>query len=101
MPVWLILLVTAFYMASLFAIAWRRDRAATREATAPHPMVSALALTVYCASWTYFGAVGTAAASSWDYLPIYLGPALVFLFLPGLVRRIADVAQREAPQDRH
>ncbi|MFN3912274.1 PAS-domain containing protein [Hyphomonas sp.] len=96
MPVWLILLVTALYMAGLFAIAWRRDRAATREPGPPHPMVYALALAVYCTSWTYFGAVGTAAASGWDYLPIYLGPALVFLFMPGLVRRIGDVAHRES-----
>ncbi|MEO1788047.1 MAG: hybrid sensor histidine kinase/response regulator, partial [Pseudomonadota bacterium] len=53
-------------------------------------------LTVYCTSWTFFGAVGTAASSGWNYVPIYLGPAMVFLVLPGLVKRIGDITQRES-----
>ncbi|CAN0380282.1 unnamed protein product, partial [Scytosiphon promiscuus] len=60
-----------------------------------HPLVYSLACAVYCTSWTYFGAVGTAAQSGWDYLTIYLGPTLVFVAFPGIVRRIGDVTQRE------
>ena len=56
----------------------------------------ALALAVYCTSWTYFGAVGTAASAGWDYLWIYAGPALVFLLFPHVIRRIGDIAQRES-----
>ncbi|MFC3193745.1 PAS-domain containing protein [Marinicella sediminis] len=37
-----------------------------------------LSLAVYCTSWTFFGAVGTAASKGWDFLPIYLGPLLLF-----------------------
>ncbi len=96
LPVWLIILSAALYMAGLFALAWKRDRKAARPAFRQSATVYALALGVYCTSWTYFGAVGTAAASGWDYLPIYLGPAMVFLVLPGLVRRIGDIARRES-----
>ncbi|MEL6662628.1 MAG: PAS-domain containing protein [Pseudomonadota bacterium] len=95
MPVWLILLASALYLGVLFAMAWQRDKRATQPGFQHSPTVYALALAVYCTSWTYFGAVGTAAASGWDYLAIYLGPIIVFLLLPKLIRRIALVARRE------
>ena len=40
----------------------------------------ALALAVYCSSWTFYGAVGTAVRSGVSYLPIYVGPILLMLF---------------------
>lgn len=40
----------------------------------------ALGLAVYCTSWTFYGAVGSAVVNGWAYLPIYLGPILVFMF---------------------
>ncbi|WP_213269055.1 PAS-domain containing protein [Hyphomonas sp.] len=96
MPAWLILTATAIYMAGLFAIAARGDRDEERPGFRPNRFIFPLALAVYCTSWTYFGAVGSAAASGWDYLPIYLGPALVFLLMPGLLRRIGEVVKRES-----
>lgn len=95
MPTWFIIACVTLYMAVLFGIAWQRDKEATKPGFSQSPIIYALAIAVYCTSWTFFGAVGTAASSGWDYLPIYLGPALVFLFLPGLLRRIGNVAERE------
>jgi Na+/proline symporter len=96
MPVWLIVGATGLYVLGLFAIAWRGDRRALEPSATHSPYIYALALAVYCTSWTFFGAVGTSATNGWDYFAIYLGPALVFLFLPDLIRRIGDVAQRES-----
>jgi len=96
MPVWLIVGATGLYVFGLFAIAWRGDRRARDPSVQHSPYTYALALAVYCTSWTFFGAVGTSATDGWDYIAIYLGPALVFLFLPDLIRRIGDVAQRES-----
>ncbi|MEO0551161.1 MAG: PAS domain-containing hybrid sensor histidine kinase/response regulator [Pseudomonadota bacterium] len=95
MPAWLIITCVVLYMAVLFGMAWRRDQEAAKPGFTQSPIIYALAIAVYCTSWTFFGAVGTAASSGWEYLPIYLGPALVFLFLPGLLRRIGDVVERE------
>ncbi|NQY98632.1 MAG: PAS-domain containing protein [Henriciella sp.] len=95
MPTWLIIVCVVLYMAILFGIAWQRDREASKPGFTQSPVIYALAIAVYCTSWTFFGAVGTAASSGWDYLPIYLGPALVFLLLPGLLRRIGNVVERE------
>jgi hypothetical protein len=49
-------------------------------------MVYSLALAVYCSSWTFYGAVGTAVSNGWAYLPIYLGPILLFVFFSGILR---------------
>ena len=98
MPVWLIIAVTTIYVLGLFYIAWRGDKSAQQN-TELGPLSGvgyALALAVYCTSWTYFGAVGTAVSAGWDYLMIYAGPALVFLFFPHVIRRIGDIAQRES-----
>ena len=95
MPAWLIITCVVVYMAILFGIAWLRDQEAAKPGFRQSPIIYALAIMVYCTSWTFFGAVGTAGSSGWDYLPIYLGPALVFLFLPRLLKRIGDIAERE------
>ena len=98
MPIWLIIAVTTVYVLGLFLIAWRGDKAAASEQniTTFSGMGYALALAVYCTSWTYFGAVGTAVSSGWDYIFIYAGPALVFLAFPQIIRRIGDIAKRES-----
>ena len=98
MPIWLLIAVTTAYVLGLFFIAWKGDKAA--ETMPDEKKVSgigyALALAVYCTSWTYFGAVGTAVSAGWDYIWIYAGPALVFLFFPHIIRRIGDIAKRES-----
>ena len=39
--------------------------------------IYALALGVFCTSWTFFGSVGLASRSGLDFLAIYIGPILV------------------------
>ncbi len=90
-----VLIATAAYIGVLFLVAAYGDRRVDREGAKIRPLVYTLALAVYCSSWTFYGAVGTAAASGWDYLPIYLGPALVFLLAPGLIARIGTIVRRE------
>lgn len=96
MPIWLIILVIILYTLGLFFIAWDGDRRAAAGETKFRAISYALAIAVYCTSWTYFGAVGTAASSQWDYVWIYAGPALVFLTFTGVIRRIGDIAQKES-----
>ncbi len=90
-----LLTLVGAYMALLFAVAWLSER--NRGACPPRSraLVYGLSLAVYCTSWTYFGAVGTAARSGWNYLPIYIGPSLVLTLLFPLWRRIAVAAKRE------
>lgn len=98
MPVWQVLAITALYVGGLFGLAWRGDRTARKGG--PHwrrpELIYGLALGVYCTSWTYFGAVGSAAGSGLSFLPIYIGPVLLFVFWPRLITRVADISKRES-----
>lgn len=92
---WVLLLVSLVYVAGLFGLAYYGDRRPLYPARAwLRPIVYSLALAVYCSSWTFYGAVGSAAGSPWSYLPIYLGPILLFVFGYGLLERLALVAKQ-------
>ncbi|UHQ56468.1 hybrid sensor histidine kinase/response regulator [Microbulbifer sp. YPW16] len=90
----LLLLLALVYVALLFAVAWRADRRGSGKGRY-RPLVYALALAVYCSSWTFFGGVGQSTASTWSYLPIYLGPILLFLFGGSFLRRLLVVGERQ------
>ncbi len=54
-----------------------------------------LALGVYCTSWTFYGAVGSAVRDGWSYLPIYVAPILLLLAAPRFLTRLADAVAEE------
>jgi Na+/proline symporter/CheY-like chemotaxis protein len=87
---WKLALVVLVYMGLLFAIAWFGDRQRIglnhRKFRA---IIYSLSLAVYCTSWTFYGAVGSAATTGWGFLPIYLGPVLMMLLGYDVIRRIA------------
>ncbi len=89
----MLLLVALAYLGILFAIAWLGDRRARPLSPRLRVLVYSLALGVYCTSWTFYGAVGNAAAAGWAFLPIYLGPILLFVFGHGMLRRLLSVAK--------
>ncbi|MES2919831.1 MAG: PAS-domain containing protein [Pseudomonadota bacterium] len=96
MSAWLIALLVLLYVGVIFAVAgWgerlRDDRLFRRHGG----LVLSLALAVYCTSWTYYGAVGSGVRHGWDYLAIYIGPVLVFLFAQPFLRKLALVTRRE------
>ncbi|MEO1136271.1 MAG: hypothetical protein AAFW68_06625, partial [Pseudomonadota bacterium] len=66
------------YAAILFALAWRADRHVGGQHRNYDTIVYGLSIAVYCTSWTFYGAVGTAQMRGWEYLPIYLGPFIIF-----------------------
>ena len=91
---WILLLVSLAYVAMLFLIAyWGDSRPLYPGRPSLRPWIYSLALAVYCSSWTFYGAVGSASNSTLAYLPIYLGPILLFLFGSGLLERLTLVAK--------
>ena len=90
-----IALIGFAYIFSLFLIAYFGDRGGARiDRSGNSNLVYALSLAVYCSSWTFYGAVGTAAVDGLDYLPIYLGPLLVFVFGYPLARRMIRLCKQ-------
>lgn len=91
LPVNLVVLVCLAYVLLLFLVAFAGDRRASKGPSGwlSSPLVYTLSISIYCTSWTFFGAVGSAARSGAEFVTIYLGPMVVFagwwLFLRKLV----------------
>ena len=82
------------YLLALFLVAYFGDRRS--QARWPRHwgwVIYALTLAVYCTSWTFYGAVGTAARNGWQYLPIYLGPILLLVFGWRILERLILIAK--------
>ncbi len=80
----------------LFALAWYADRTfRSRKGGSGRPLIYALSLAVYCTSWTFFGSVGLAASTGYDFFPVYLGPILMFALGWRLLLRIVRLAKSQ------
>ncbi len=97
------LVTSLLYVALLFLIAFYSERTTNEgyRRLLRSPAVYTLSISVYCTSWTFFGAVGSAVRTGLDFAAIYLGPTLIFVgwwfFLRKLVRigkahRITSIA---------
>lgn len=92
-PGWVLLLVSLVYVGVLFTVAYLGDlRGATPRWRWARPLIYSLALAVYCSSWTFYGAVGTAARTGLGFLPIYLGPLLMLLFGWRILERLVLIS---------
>lgn len=84
-------------LAALFALATlverRREQFDSRRYL--RHVTYTLALGVYCSSWTFYGAVGSAVRDGWNYLPIYAAPILLLLAAPRFLERLAEAVAQE------
>ena len=91
----ILLAVCLGYVALLFLIAFIVDRRA-RQAPIQllhSPVVYTLSISVYCTSWTFYGAVGSAARNGLEFVTIYLGPTLVFVGWWWLLRKLVRIGR--------
>ena len=84
------------YLCFLFLVAAVAERFGRRLA-APRLRAATyvLAISVYCTAWTFYGSVGLAANRGLEFLTIYLGPALVALMWPTVLRKLVRVAKEQ------
>ena len=91
---WFIVCMALAYLCLLFAIAYYFDkRADTGRSLISNPYIYALSIGVYCTSWTFYGSVGRAASSGMDFLPVYIGPTLVFVLWWTVLRKIIRISK--------
>ena len=90
---WAIAALAITYVGGLFLLAWFGDKA--RVTGTARPLIYSLSLAVYCTSWTFFGSVGLAAETGYDFIPVYLGPILVFVLGTPLLMRIVRLAKSQ------
>jgi Na+/proline symporter/CheY-like chemotaxis protein len=91
-----VLALSLAYLGLLFAVAYfgdRHQRAWSASSTVA-PTVYGLSLAIYCTSWTFYGAVGRASTSGFDFILIYTGPLLVITAGYPLIAKLVRVAKR-------
>ena len=90
-----ILLAAGVYLYVLFAVAYTIDARSRRGAPGvlPQAWIYALSLAVYCTSWTFYGSVGRSATTGYGFLPVYIGPVLVFALAQPFLRKLLTVSK--------
>lgn len=90
-----LLLISLAYVALLFAVAFAGDLRARKGGSGwlQSPIVYTLSISLYCTSWTFYGAVGSAARNGIEFITIYLGPTLVFVGWWLLLRKMARIGR--------
>jgi Na+/proline symporter/signal transduction histidine kinase/CheY-like chemotaxis protein len=86
----LLYLFILFYIAS-----WGDKNSPTARWLTSHPAIYSLALAIYCTAWTFFGSVGQASRDTWFYLPILLGPILVYVLGYRFIYKLTLVSKKQ------
>jgi Na+/proline symporter/nitrogen-specific signal transduction histidine kinase len=88
-----VFVIALLYVALLFGVAFVGDRRARRGELGwlKSPLVYTLSISIYCTSWTFYGAVGSAARSGLEFATIYIGPTLVFVGWWLLLRKLVRI----------
>lgn len=95
LPPDLVIAVCLAYVAILFAVAFAGDLRARKRAGGwlYSPLVYTLSISIYCTSWTFFGAVGSAARNGMEFAAIYIGPTIVFVGWWIFLRKLVAVGR--------
>jgi Na+/proline symporter/CheY-like chemotaxis protein len=93
---WVVIAVALAYIGLLFLVAsyGDRTRGLGREGRA-RLLIYPLSLAIYCTSWTFFGSVGFASRTGFDFLTIYVGPALMIGLFGPLLMRVVRLAKAQ------
>ena len=93
----LVVAIALAYVAVLFAVAFAGDRRARtgRLGWLQSPLVYTLSISIYCTSWTFYGALGSASRSGFEFATIYLGPTLVFIGWWVLLRKLVRIGHAQ------
>src|SRR5438094_1659130 len=93
---WIVIAFALGYIGLLFVVASYGDRTRRfgREGRWRH-FIYPLSLAIYCTSWTFFGSVGLASRTGFDFLTIYVGPILLIGLCSPLVMRIVRLAKAQ------
>ena len=91
----LLLAICLAYVALLFALAFFVDYRSRQGKLdwLRSPWIYTLSISVYCTSWTFYGAVGSAARNGLEFVTIYLGPTLVFVAWWWLLRKLVRIGR--------
>src|SRR5476651_1146036 len=93
---WVVIAVALAYIGLLFLVASYGDqtRGLGREGRA-RLLIYPLSLAIYCTSWTFFGSVGSASRTGYEFITIYIGPVLMIGLFSPLILRVVRLAKAQ------
>ncbi|MBX9776905.1 MAG: hybrid sensor histidine kinase/response regulator [Xanthobacteraceae bacterium] len=93
---WVVIAVALGYIGLLFVVASYGDRARRfRPGGRSRHLIYPLSLAIYCTSWTFFGSVGLATRTGFEFLTIYLGPIIMIGLCYPLIMRVVRLAKAQ------
>jgi Na+/proline symporter/signal transduction histidine kinase len=93
---WIVVAIALAYIGLLFLVASYGDRMrGLTRGSSSRLLIYPLSLAVYCTSWTFFGSVGIASRTGFDFLTIYIGPLLMIGLGYPLLIRIVRLAKAQ------
>jgi Na+/proline symporter/signal transduction histidine kinase len=97
---WVVIAVALAYIGLLFLVASFGDQAPGLARGAGRDsrirlLIYPLSLAIYCTSWTFFGSVGSASRTGYEFLTIYIGPVLMIGLFSPLLLRIVRLAKTQ------
>jgi Na+/proline symporter/signal transduction histidine kinase len=93
---WVVIAVALGYIGLLFLVASYGDRIrGFGRAGRARLLIYPLSLAIYCTSWTFFGSVGLASRTGYEFLTIYVGPVLMIGLFSPLIARIVRLAKEQ------
>ena len=93
---WVVIAVALGYIGLLFLVASYGDRIRRlgRDGRA-RLLIYPLSLAIYCTSWTFFGSVGSASRTGYEFLTIYIGPVLMIGLFAPMIARVVRLAKAQ------
>ena len=97
---WVVIAVALGYIGLLFLVASYGDSSRGQtvggaRASRTRLLIYPLSLAIYCTSWTFFGSVGSASRTGYEFLTIYIGPVLMIGLFSPLLLRIVRLAKAQ------
>lgn len=83
------------YVSLLFLLAWGAERWFSGVTKKLQVVIYGLSLAVYCSSWSFLGTVGQSAKDFWSFIPIFVGPILIFTLGFGMLRKMVLVSKAQ------
>ncbi len=87
--------IAIFYVFLLFGMAWGAERWFAKTAKRLQVWIYGLSLAVYCSSWSFLGTVGQSSKDLWSFLPVFVGPILIFTLGFGMLRKMVIVSKAQ------
>lgn len=93
---WMFFGVALAYLVFLFIVAYLGDQGKIfPKKKNGRPVVYALSIAVYCTSWTFFGSVGYASVTGYNFLPVYIGAILMIAFGQPIINHVIKLSKSQ------